>query len=274
MGATAAMVAVPLVTSAVGDVMQYGENRAARKRAGQITDRAMSIAGAGPSDAEKGLFNTLAPQLNTGQDSYLQYLRANPNALQPFMFDSSSAFKALSSQDALQTRMALDKLSAGAGSLGARYGTGFASRQGDLLSQITASLNARNAGIAQSSFNTALNTGFQDYSTTAGLNADRLRTLLSTYQTGIGAYNSRVQQQLQALGLGASTQFQQPSAGAAVSQGGGDIGSLILLSHFLGGGNSSSAPSSGGGFTSGGFTVPPIATDPTYGIPSTLPWSL
>lgn len=200
MGMETAALAIGGGSSLLGSALQYGENRAARKRANQIQDQALGIAN---------------QPINIGQDSFMQYLRANPNALQPFQFDTSNMFKALGRQDTqtIGDQVAQLRAGAGRGGLGERFGTGFASREALLRGRFATDISARNAGIQQSSFNTALQFGSQDYNANRAL---QLQALLG----GRG-------QQLQALGLGAG--IQMPSVGAGVSQGGTDIAQLLLL---------------------------------------------
>lgn len=216
-------------SQAVGGLLQYGENRAARKRASKASDQAMGIVSA-PTG------------INIGQDSLLQMLRSNPSALKPFQFDSSTAFKDFAAQDALDLNDQLNAQSAGAGSLGKRFGSGFAASSALLRSRVLANRSARNAEIAQSSFNNALNFGFQDQSQKIGL--------LQLMQNGV--FQQRAQQ-LQALGLGASVPG--TGAGQIVGQTGSDISTLLLLSQFL----NNKKPGSTGG------SVPTPTSTPSYG---------
>lgn len=221
-------VAIGAGSSILGAGLQYGENRAARKRADKASTTAMNIA---------------SQPINVGQDSFLQQLRANPALLDPYTFDSSKAFEGLRAQDLIDTQDAVSGLRSSAGSLGRRFGSGFASKEALLRSRLAASTGARNAGIAQSSFNTALNLGVNEHS-----------QLLGLMQQGI--FQQRAQQ-LQALGF--STNQQVPSTGALVSQTGGDIGSLLTLMSLLnkkpaaGVGGSVSVPTPTQTYYSGGW---------------------
>jgi hypothetical protein len=204
--------------SLLGTALQYGEQRAARRRAAAITE-------GGNSDIE----SLIQGQLNAGQDSYSQYLRRDPGALAPFQFDLSKAFSMLQGQDKQTTADQIAGLRSSVGSLGERFGSGFASREAILRSRIASQLDARNAGIAQSSFNTALGTGLSDFQSQQGRTAQFLSLLL-------GARNSGVQNQLAGIGVGAGS-------GQTLGQGGIDIAQLLLLSKYLG----PTTPGGGGG---------------------------
>jgi len=207
-------IAIGAGASLLGSGLQYGENRAARKRAEKASTLGSRVAGA-PLPTQ---------DFNVGQDSFLQYLRANPTALKPFQFDASQAFKDLMAQDQQTINDQALQLSAGAWSLGSRYGSGFAAKDAILRSRFASDIAARNAGIAQSSFNTALSTGMQDF----GLRQSNLMQLLALRQQGELA---RREQQLQALGLGSA--IPQTNAGQLVSQTGSDLSQLLLISKFL-----------------------------------------
>lgn len=199
-------IAIGAGSQLLGAGLQYGQNRAARKRT-------------------EGVDDLIKQNLNSGQDSFLQYLRSNPTALKPFQFDASEAFKQLTAQDALETGDQVNALRAGTGSLGERFGSGFAAREAMLRSRIAAAHGARNAGISQSSFNNALNLGAADFNSTR---SNQL-ALLQMLQGGAA------QQQAFAAGPG--------STGAMVGQTGGDIASLLTLLQYLNkGGGSGAAP--------------------------------
>lgn len=219
-----------LGASLVGTGLQYAENRAARRRASQIQGQAMGIAGGAPF---ADINQLIAGKLNTGQDGFLQYLRANPGGLQPFQFDTSSAFKALQAQDVQTTADQVAGLRSSVGSLGERFGTGFASREAILRSRLGSDIAARNAGLAQSSFQNALQAGLADFTGTRQNQAQLLGLLLNSRQAQVG-------NQLQALGLGAGIQI--PGFGAQVGQTGSDIASLMLLRQYLGGGAGGTTP--------------------------------
>jgi len=203
----------------LGAGLSYGENRAANARSRQAAQSAAEIGAEGnPANP------FITSQLNSGQDSFLQFLRSNPQGLQPFQFDTSGEFKALSAQDALNTQTQVNQLRAGAGSLGERFGAGFAQRETNLRSQIATNIAARNAGISQSSFNTALQAGLSDFQ---GAQSNRLGLL----QLLSGNTNTAKAQQLQALEL--STSLPYPGFGSTISDMGGNIGQLLLLSQYL-----------------------------------------
>jgi len=232
-------IAIGAGSQLLGAGLQYGEQRAARKRSQQASDQAMRI-----SEAPLGSEGAIQGQINKGQDSYLQYLRSNPTGLQPFMFDYSKAWQDLQANDQQNLTDQVNQQSAGAGSLGARYGSGFAAQSALLRSRVTAANQARNAGIAQSSFNNALQTGFADFSS----GQSRQLQLLQMLQSG---ELSQRGQQLQALGFGSSLPY--PSTGATVGQTGNDLASLLLLAGYLGKG------SGAGG--AGGIVPAPASTN-------------
>lgn len=212
-------------TSLVGGAIQYGENRAARRRAINMQNQAIDLAGGNNYADINALLNQ---RLNSGQDSFLQYLRANPKALQPFQFDTSSAFKALQAQDLQTTADQVAGLRSSVGSLGERFGTGFASREAILRSRLGSDIAARNAGIAQSSFQNALQAGLADFTGARQNQAQLLGMLLNSRQ-------NQISQQLQALGLGAQIPVLGAGLGSQISGLGGDISQLLLLRQYLGG---------------------------------------
>lgn len=243
-------VTIGIGASLVGSALQYGETRAARQRANKLQNQAIDLAG---QNNYADINSLLTSRLNSGQDSFLQYLRANPNGLKPFQFDTSGAFKALQAQDLQTTADQVAGLRSSVGSLGERFGTGFASREAILRSRLGADIAARNAGIAQSSFQNALQAGLTDFTGARQNQAQLLGLLLNSRQAQIG-------QQLQALGLGAGIQV--PGLGQQVGQTGTDIASLMLLRQYLGGGGTSGGmisltPGSGSyvplGATGGGY---------------------
>lgn len=203
----------------VGAGLQYGENRAARKRSNQLEQKATGITEA-PLDSTA----SINQQLNTGQDSFLQFLRSDPSALKPFQFDASQAFKDLQANDAINIGDQANQLRSGAGSLGQRFGSGFASQEAKLRARFAATTAARNADISQSSFNTALTSGMSDFNSSRN-NKLQLLQLLQGGELG------KRQQQLAALGFGAG--LPQPGAGALVGQTGSDISSLMMLMNYF-----------------------------------------
>lgn len=235
---------IALGSTLIGGAMQYGENRAARKRATKASDEAKAVAGAGPSEAERLIYSTLVPQLNQGQDSFLQYLRAKPGALDPFMYDQSKMFEGLKAQDTQTINDQVAGLRASAGSLGSRFGSGFAAREGMTRERFASDIGARNAGISQNAFNFAVTSGMQDYGQTASINQNRLGLLFQALNTGVSADTNRRQQMLSAIGMGAG--IPMPSAGAAIGQTGVDIAQLLMLSKFLGNKSSGTPPAPAG----------------------------
>lgn len=244
----------------IGGISQYNENKAARKRQDAATNAGVALTqGANPVDS---LIMQQLSKPNVGQDGFLQYLRSNPGGLKPYMFDSSQAFKQLQAQDAFTTQDQVNQLRASAGSLGERFGTGFASKEAMLRARIAAGLDARNAGIAQSSFNTALQYGSQGYAVGQQQNNALLGLLLSSQQ-------GRTAQQLQALGLQAQP---LPSSGNIIGQTGADIAQLWLLRSYLGGGGGGGGGNATAG--TGGFWNPnPTGTPPWAPPPGSMSYS-
>jgi hypothetical protein len=239
-------------SSLVGSVLGYGEQRAARKRQERMSDQAINLTqGANPVDS---LILQHLSRPNSGQDGFLQMLRNNPNALKPYTFDYSQAFKDLQARDQYTINDQVSGLRAGAGSLGERFGGGFASREALLRGRFGADISARNAGIAQSSFNNALQFGSQGYAVGQQQNNALLGLLLNSEQ-------GRTQQQLAAMGMAAAP---LPSTAGTIAQGGVDIAQLMLLGRYFGGTGGGGA----GGATAGRITTPPILpSSTTYSQP-------
>lgn len=233
-------------SSLVGAGLQYGENRAARRRSKDLSQQGSDITNA-PLDST----TSIQQAMNTGQDSFLQYLRSNPTALKPFQFDASEAFKSLQANDELNIGDQANALRSGAGSLGQRFGSGFAAQEAKLRARFAATTAARNADISQSSFNTALGAGLTDFNAKRGNQLQMLQLLQ-------GGELARRQQQLAALGFGAG--LPQPGIAGTVSQTGGDIASLLTLLQYF----------NKGGGTSGSRTNIPQRTNyfPQMGTPS------
>ena len=229
----------------LGGLLSYGEQRAARRRQNQ----AMDLASTGYADIE----NLINSRLNSGQDSFLQYLRANPGALKPFQFDASQAFKDLQAQDTLTTNDQVAGLRSSVGSLGERFGSGFASREALLRARIAAGLGARNAGISQSSFENALQAGMADYNARIGQNNQLVGILANLKSQQIG----------QQIGLLTSP---QPGFGSLIAGTGGDIAQLMVLQNYL---NNSSAPRAPVS-SYGGYTAPVSYTPTQYNFDPTL----
>lgn len=202
-------------SSVLGGVLQGIEGN-------QVRQRAKGIAGNGNQDIMAQIQQFLGQQRAGGPDPFGAFLRSNPNALQPYSFDASKAFQMYGAQDKQNLTDALSTLSAGAGSLGARFGTGFADKQAVLQSRFLADQGARNAGIAQSSFYNALQAGMGSFQNAQNQQVGLLNLLLNARNTG-------VQNQMQAL---FGTQG-QPTAGQIVGQVGGGISQLAFLMPFL-----------------------------------------
>jgi hypothetical protein len=102
---------------------------------------------------------------NAGQDALLQMMRASPDYQRDTTldetlkrlqtgtgFDTSKEFEALNAQDMLGLNQQVAGLHASAGSLGQRFGTAMGSNEARLRSQFLTNQGARNAQIAQGSF--------------------------------------------------------------------------------------------------------------------------
>lgn len=221
----------------LGGILGYGEQRAARKRQENLGNQAQGLT-QGPNQVDQLIMSQLSKP-NTGQDGFLQMLRSNPNTLKPYMFNYSQAFQDLQSRDKFVLQDQLAGLRSSAGSLGERFGSGFAAKEGMLRARYGADISARNAGIAQNSFNTALQYGSQGYAMGQSQNNQLLQLLLSSQQ-------GRTGQQLAALGIAG-----QPLPGTAgtIAQGGTDLAQLLVLGNYLRG--------SGGG---GVFSETPVGS--------------
>lgn len=228
-------IAIGAGSSLVGSALQYGEQRAARKRQERMSDQAINLT-RGPNAVDSMILQHLS-RPNTGQDGFLQMLRNNPNSLKPYTFDYSQAFKDLQARDQFVLKDQLGGLRSSAGSLGERFGSGFAAKEAMLRSRFGADISARNAGIAQNSFNTALQFGQQGYAVGQQQNNALLGLLLNSQQ-------GRTQQQLAAMGLASAP---LPSTAGTIAQGGVDIAQLMLLGNYF-----------KGGASAGGMTSPPI----------------
>src|SRR5689334_17584262 len=87
-------VSIGIGASVIGGALNYGEQRAARQRAGKVSGQAQALTAGGNSDIERLIQGYLTPP-NQGQDEFLQYLRSNPTALASFQFVSSKAVAGL-----------------------------------------------------------------------------------------------------------------------------------------------------------------------------------
>lgn len=239
-------IAIGAGTQLLGSVLNYGEQRAARKRQQKAQDTGVQLT-QGSNPVDQMILQQLS-RPNTGQDGFLQMLRNNPNSLKPYMFNYSQAFQDLRANDRFNLQDQLAGLRTSAGSLGERFGSGFAAKEGMLRNRFAADISARNAGIAQNSFNTALQYGASGYALSQQMaqnqNAQLLGLLLNSQQ-------GRTSQQLQALGL--AGQPIQSNTGQQIAQGGSDIAQLLVLKNYFGGGG-------GGTIASGGGLMPSSTT--------------
>jgi hypothetical protein len=91
--------------------------------------------------------------MNPGNDALMQFLRSDPS--KQMQFDASPAFDLLHSQDMRSQNDAVAGLNANFRGLGQRFGTGAMRQTSDLLANLGAQRDTRNAGILQSSFENA-----------------------------------------------------------------------------------------------------------------------
>lgn len=174
----------------------------------------------GITDAATGMFlptvgipQTLA-SINPGNDALMQFLRADPSR----QFDTSGAFTALEANDQRQIDQAANSLRAGYAGLGQRFGTASQRQEGRLRDDFAAQIAARNAGIAQGSFEAAQSRSF---------NAAQLFSQLAS-----GIYGQNVANNRDLLAIMAGL----PPAGSAASAIGSgltDIGQLIYVMNAL-----------------------------------------
>lgn len=197
--------AIAIGSQLIGQGISYFENRAARRRAASAADQLMQ-----PGSYDSQL-------LNRGQDSFLQYMRSNPDALRPFQFDYSKAFQDLQARDRYTINDQVAQLGSGVRSLGERFGSGFASREAMLRSRFAADISARNAGIAQNSFNNALNAGLAGFS-------QQQQYLINLAQ---------LEQQRRLAAAGIKTGIPASNVGQQIGQTGSDITQLMLLLKYL-----------------------------------------
>lgn len=113
----------------------------------------------GPYDPNTGAITGISGA-NPGNDALMQFLRSDPSRQLPF--DASKSFDLLRTQDQRTQQDALGALNANFSSgLGQRFGSA-AMRQGsDLLANLGAQRDTRNAGILQSSYENAANRSMQ-----------------------------------------------------------------------------------------------------------------
>jgi hypothetical protein len=97
--------------------------------------------------------SSILSSFNPGQDALMQFLRADPS--KQTSFDTSLAFDNLQALDKRNQDTAIAGLNANFGGLGQRFGTSAMHQTSDLLANMGAQTGARNAGILQSSFESA-----------------------------------------------------------------------------------------------------------------------
>lgn len=226
-------------------------------------------------------------QQNVGQDALMQFLRSDPSKQTPF--DASKAFDMLQANDQRLQSNAVNQLAQTfSGSIGQRFGTAARRSTSDLLANLAGQFGARNAGIAQSSYENAANRSMQglglQLQAAQGLNQNTgiLAQLLMANQgnqranqalnlQGQGQYFG---EQLQGLGAAAglrnqtdqyNAMLQQLIAGMPMVQGSGwsDLGGLVgqagqgySFLPMLRGMGAPSPTMTGGGY--GGFSIPQL----------------
>lgn len=185
------------------------QNNAANKKNQGITDMAGGMFM--PTSGIPGILQSINP----GNDALMQFLRADPSR----QFDTSGAFTALEANDQRQIDQASNSLRAGYAGLGQRFGTASQRQEGRLRGDFAAQIAARNAGIAQSSFESA-----QGRSMNAA-------TLLSQLASSIYGTNTSNNRDLLAIMAGLP-----PAGNSASAIGGGltDIGQLLYIMQSLG----------------------------------------
>ncbi len=182
---------------------------AANKKTGQIN----SLAGAFLQNPNQDIPGLLS-RINPGQDSLMQFLRADPSRV----FNTSDAFSQLEANDNRQINNQASQLRAGYSGLGARFGTAAQRNEGRLRSDFAAQVAARNAGIAQSSFESGQS---------RSMNAAQLLSQLSS-----GIYQQGNNQNAQLLAIMAGL---PPQGGVSTQVGAGiqDLGQLIAFLPLL-----------------------------------------
>ena len=146
--------------------------------------------------------NSILGNVNPGNDALSQMLRSDPLSStttarlsqmmnNPAQFNASQAFAGLQAQDQLTTKNALTNLLGSFGGLGQRFGTSAQNQAGNTLANISAQLDARNAGIAQSSFSDAQARALQAANLLSGREqfsaANRLNAAQSLNQNSLSA---------------------------------------------------------------------------------------
>ena len=200
---------------------------------------------------------------NVGQDALMQFLRSNPQNQQEFA--SSQAFDMLQGLDQRNQNQAVNTLNANFNTLGSRFGSGAARQTSDLLANMGAQTGARNAGILQSSFESAANRrlqgmgmelsgaqslaqqggqmaqlaaqlgmanqGNQQWNQTfnQGSRQQAFQNRLGGIQAGFGMQNANDQYNAQLFSIMSGLPAPTGNGYQAASQGLGDIGQLMMF---------------------------------------------
>jgi hypothetical protein len=192
---------LPIIAYGAGTGLSLWEQHQAGKAAKGNQAMAFGLMQPGQSEIEKLLqsFGSAAP--NSSQDGFMQYLTnaAGAGAGRSLTelsdtgspFDNTELFRSLGVIDDQSINDQAMQLRAGAGSLGARFGSGFAQSEGLLRERGASSAAARRAGIAA-----------QSYEGAQGRRLSALDMLRGTYQGDQSNQMAQRSQMLQAL-LGA-----------------------------------------------------------------------
>ena len=252
--------ALPLILAGIGAGLQglgaWRQSRAQNRQNNRTRNYVDQYLGQGPSTGEDLLMD-LFNRWNTGQDSVMQSLRADP-LRQSFAsnigglmetgdpFDTSELFAALQPIRQRARTEALGDLRAGAPGLGQRFGTAMMRGEEDLVQQLLEDQNVQDAGIQMESHENA-----QNRRLTAGQAV--MQMLLGEGELGVadqGQGINMLQLLLQSQGNRRSNDTNLlsllagqpiPQSGASAIGGAGiDFAQIMLLRNLLGG--SRSAP--------------------------------
>lgn len=284
---TAAVLGSAAVGQGLGLWQQSKDRSAAKKLANQNRNQAFGMMQNDPGAAESGLLNFLPyiggnQALNSGQDAFMQYLRADPARQNDFIsqtfqgiagqqdpFAPGGAYSALNAADQRAAATQVAGLRGSAGSLGQRFGSQLAGAEAQLRGTIADNTAARNAQLAQSFLNTRIGAAQaaserqlglgQQYlgaaGQLAGIGQGQIGALLAALQ-GAGQLGAqRNQYNLGLFGVGAGQQL-PPSLGGQI----GDTATGLAGLYYLMNGNKTSAAP--------GTTLPTIPNQYIYpGLP-------
>jgi hypothetical protein len=191
-----------------------------QKNANAKTSHINNLAGAFLQNPNQNI-QSILQRINPGQDSLMQFLRADPSRT----FDTSTAFGQLEANDNRQINNQASALRAGYSGLGQRFGTSAQRNEGRMRSDFASQIAARNAGLAQSSFESSQGRSMQ------------AAQLLSQLSSGIYQQSGNQNAQLLAIMAGLPP---QGSLATPIGTGMQDLGQLLQflpLIRQLGGGN-------------------------------------